>query len=60
MSKPKTERTELSSHDLREAAVSGVRWTMIARVASELTTLVSAVILARLSPPRSSARRWCR
>lgn len=51
MSRHQTERTELSSHDLREAAVSGVRWTMAARVASELITLVSAVILARLVAP---------
>jgi len=51
MSKHQTERTELSSHDLKQAAVSGVRWTMVSRVASELTTLVSAVVLARLVAP---------
>ena len=51
MSKPQTQRTELSPHDLKQAAVSGVRWTMVARVASELTTLISAVVLARLVSP---------
>jgi lipopolysaccharide exporter len=51
MSRHQTKRTELSSHDLKEAAVSGVRWTMVARVASELISLVSAVLLARLVAP---------
>ena len=51
MSKHQTERTELSSHDLKQAAVSGVRWTMVARIASELITLISAVVLARLVAP---------
>ena len=51
MSKHQTERTELSPHDLKQAAVSGVRWTMVARVASELITLASAVVLARLVAP---------
>ncbi len=51
MSRHQTKRTELSSHDLKEAAVSGVRWTMVARVASELISLVAAVLLARLVAP---------
>src|SRR6185295_4282970 len=51
MSRPLKKRTELSSNDLKEAAVSGVRWTMVARVASELISLVSAVVLARLVAP---------
>lgn len=51
MSRHQTKRTELSSDDLKQAAVSGVRWTMVARVASELITLASAVVLARLVAP---------
>ncbi len=51
MNRHQTKRTELSSHDLKEAAVSGVRWTMVARVASEVIGLASAVVLARLLSP---------
>lgn len=51
MSRPLKKRTELSSGDLKEAAVSGVRWTMVARVASEAISLASAVVLARLVAP---------
>jgi O-antigen/teichoic acid export membrane protein len=51
MNRPLTKRTELSPSDLKQAAVSGVRWTMVARVASELIALVSAVVLARLVAP---------
>ena len=51
MSQPQTKRTELSSSDLKEAAVSGVRWTMVARAASELISLAAAVVLARLVAP---------
>lgn len=51
MNQRQTKRTELSSRDLKEAAVSGVRWTVVARVASELIALASAVVLARLVAP---------
>jgi PST family polysaccharide transporter len=44
-------KPELSSEDLKEAAVSGVRWTTAARAASELVSLLSAIVLARLVAP---------
>jgi len=42
---------ELSSSQLKDAAVSGIRWTTAARVGSEVVTFFSAVVLARLIPP---------
>jgi len=42
---------ELSSEQLRDAAVAGVRWTTAARVGIEVITLASAVVLARLIAP---------
>ncbi len=42
---------ELDGDQLREAAVSGVRWFTIARVATEALQLVVAVALARLVSP---------
>src|ERR1051326_8424356 len=48
---PDHTKPELSSDDLKQAAVSGVRWTTAARVASEVVSLVSAIILARLVAP---------
>jgi O-antigen/teichoic acid export membrane protein len=42
---------ELSSSQLKEAALSGIRWTTAARVASEVVTFCSAVVMARLIPP---------
>jgi O-antigen/teichoic acid export membrane protein len=42
---------ELDSSELRDAAVSGVRWFAIAKVASEILQLVAAVALARLISP---------
>jgi lipopolysaccharide exporter len=51
MNRHQTKRSELSAHDLKEAAVSGVRWTMVARIATELITLASAIVLARLVAP---------
>jgi len=51
MSRYDTERAELSHDDLKQAAVSGVRWTTAARVATEFVTLVSAIVLARLVAP---------
>lgn len=51
MSRYETERPELSHDDLKQAAVSGVRWTTAARVATEVVTLVSAIVLARLVSP---------
>ena len=44
-------RHELDGDQLREAAVSGVRWFAIARVATEALQLASAVALARLVSP---------
>jgi lipopolysaccharide exporter len=51
MNRPITKRTELSPDDLKQAAVSGVRWTMVARVATEIISLASAIMLARLVAP---------
>lgn len=42
---------ELSSSQLKDAAVSGIRWTAAARVGSEVVTFCSAVVMARLVPP---------
>ncbi len=42
---------ELDSNELRDAAVSGVRWFAAAKVASEVLQLVAAVALARLISP---------
>jgi O-antigen/teichoic acid export membrane protein len=42
---------ELSSSQLKDAAVSGIRWTAAGRVGSEVVTFASAVIMARLVPP---------
>ena len=44
-------QSELSSSQLKDAAVSGIRWTTAARVGSEFVTFFSAVVLARLIPP---------
>jgi O-antigen/teichoic acid export membrane protein len=44
-------RPELDGDQLREAAVSGVRWFAIARIATEALQLASAVALARLVSP---------
>jgi len=44
-------QAELSSEELKEAAVAGVRWTTAARVGIEAITLGSAVVLARLIAP---------
>jgi len=46
-----TNQQELDGDQLREAAVSGVRWFAIARVATEALQLASAVALARLVSP---------
>ncbi len=46
-----TNQEELDGDQLREAAVSGVRWFAIARVATEALQLASAVALARLVSP---------
>lgn len=45
------QQAELSTAELKEAAVAGVRWTTAARVGIEVITLASAVILARLIAP---------
>lgn len=42
--------------DLRAATLRGVRWTGAARLVAEVTTLVSAVVLARIIPPAEFGR----
>jgi O-antigen/teichoic acid export membrane protein len=42
--------------DLKEATVVGVRWTVIARVTSEVAGFSSAVLLAHLIPPAEFGR----
>ena len=51
MSDHDTGQADLTPDDLKQAAVSGVRWATAARVASEIVSLASAVILARLIAP---------
>src|SRR3954453_1519242 len=41
----------MSQAELKQAAVSGVRWTTAGRIAIEIITFASAVALARLIPP---------
>lgn len=41
----------ISPADLKQAAVSGVRWTTLSRVGAEAVSLAAAVVLARLIPP---------
>lgn len=43
--------SQLSRGELREAALAGVRWMTIAKVASEVVLLGSTVVLARLISP---------
>jgi lipopolysaccharide exporter len=45
------EQEDLSTEELKQAAVAGVRWTTAARVGIEVITLASAVVLARLIAP---------
>jgi lipopolysaccharide exporter len=45
-----------TGHDLSAAAVQGIRWTAIARPASEVMLLVSMVIAARLIAPAEFGR----
>jgi O-antigen/teichoic acid export membrane protein len=51
MERKATPAQELDSSELREAAVSGMRWFAAAKVASEVLQLVAAVALARLISP---------
>jgi lipopolysaccharide exporter len=44
-------KQDFSAEDLKQAAVSGVRWTTAARAATEVVSLASAVVLARLVAP---------
>jgi O-antigen/teichoic acid export membrane protein len=44
------------SPSLRHVALSGARWTGLARLVAELATLASAVVLARLIPPADFGR----
>jgi lipopolysaccharide exporter len=46
----------LERHELREAALHGVRWMAIAKVASEVALLGSTVVLARLLSPAEFGR----
>jgi len=41
----------MSQDELKQAAVSGVRWTTAGRIAIEIVTFAAAVALARLIPP---------
>ena len=43
--------SQLSRRELREAALAGVRWMAISKVASEIVLLGSTVVLARLISP---------
>lgn len=51
MERQATPEPELDASELRDAAVSGVRWFAGAKAASEVLQLVAAVILARLIGP---------
>lgn len=51
MRQPDPDREEISQADLKQAAVSGVRWTTAGRIVVEMITFASAVALARLIPP---------
>src|SRR5215213_3215232 len=51
MPQVETEHAELSHSHLKEAAVSGVRWTTVSRIAIEIVSFAAAVALARLIPP---------
>lgn len=51
MSQVEIEPAELSQSELKEAAVSGVRWTTVTRIGIELVSFAAAVALARLIPP---------
>ena len=48
---PSSERPQLSSDQLTQAAVSGVRWFAAAKVTTEALQLVAAIALARLVSP---------
>jgi O-antigen/teichoic acid export membrane protein len=45
------EQADLSTDELKQAAVAGVRWTTAARIGIEVVTLAAAVVLARLIAP---------
>lgn len=51
MRQPDPDREEISQAELKQAAVSGVRWTTAGRIVIEVITFASAVALARLIPP---------
>ncbi len=51
MSERDIERVDVSADDLKQAAVSGVRWVSAARAVTELVTVSSAIVLARLVEP---------
>jgi lipopolysaccharide exporter len=46
----------LPSQSLKEATLAGVRWVVLARIASEVLALAGAVVLARLIPPAAFGR----
>ena len=46
----------LSSSDVRERTLSGVRWVVLARIAGESVALIAAVVLARLLTPAAFGR----
>src|SRR5690242_18543619 len=45
------EDSDLRYERLRDASVTGVRWSLIARVIGESGTLVASIVLARLVGP---------
>ncbi len=46
-----SEQSELSSDQLKQAAVSGVRWFAAAKASTEVLQLAAAIALARLVSP---------
>jgi len=52
LSAPPAERSGVSRAGLKEAAIEGVRWMAFARVAAEIVSAGSSVVLAHLVSPR--------
>jgi O-antigen/teichoic acid export membrane protein len=50
------DQAEDRSAQLRDAAFSGVRWVLVARIGGEVSAFASAVTLARLIPPAEFGR----
>lgn len=52
----RSESTNGHAPDLRRIALSGARWTALARLVAESSTLAASVVLARLIPPAEFGR----